>query len=214
MMTVCRAARPSFFFSIVKFLGAVMRLLNYKNLGRCRPQPPAELLGPEGAVTPMPIRPANDLASWVRATFIEPEGQLANEDHAHLRFAYIGMLWAAVPNARKMNSVLGEAEIPMFRCSKRRKAWQEQQVIGWFGEMPNFLITVDANYAAGADGVSFAALIEHELAHCGQELDVFGAPKFRKDGRPAFALSREMPSCRRSWKCCVSKEISGRAALP
>ena len=32
------------------------------------------------------------------------------------------------------------------------------------------------------------ALAEHEMYHCGQERDEFGAPKFRKSGLPAFAM--------------------------
>jgi hypothetical protein len=166
----------------------MLRLLNHRDFGRPRPHPPAALLGVEGASTKTPIRPADDLVTWVRATFIELDGPLANEDHAHLRFAEIGMLWAAVPNNRHMKAVVGEAEIPTFRCGKWQKARQEQQLIEWFGDLPNFVITIDVEYAARADDAAFCALLEHELYHCAQELDEFGAPKFRKDGTPAFTM--------------------------
>lgn len=105
------------------------------------------------------------------------------------------MLWAGVPNGRHMKAVVGEAEIPTFRCGKWQKARQEQQLIAWFGDLPDFVITIDAEYAARCDDVSFAALIEHELSHCAQELDAYGAPKFRKDGRPAFALKGHDVEC-------------------
>jgi hypothetical protein len=51
-----------------------------------------------------------------------------------------------------------------------------------------FLITVDANYAASASDLVFCALLDHELYHCAQKLDEFGAPKFTKDGKPVFAM--------------------------
>jgi len=38
------------------------------------------------------------------------------------------------------------------------------------------------------DDPSFCALVEHELYHCGQKLDVHGMPKFGQDGMPQFAI--------------------------
>jgi hypothetical protein len=60
--------------------------------------------------------------------------------------------------------------------------------LDWFGEVPTFLLTFDAEYAATCSDPEFMALVEHELYHAGQERDGFGAPKFRKDGKPAFAI--------------------------
>ncbi len=145
-------------------------------------------MGPESVFCDRPIRPAPELREWAVNTFIDPDGPLANEDHIHLVDADIGFLWAAAPNTRQMNSVVGEAEMPTFRCGKWQKARQEQQIAEWFGSVPDFLITIFAPYAAACDDASFCALIEHELFHCGQERDEFGAPKFKMSGEPAFAL--------------------------
>lgn len=41
---------------------------------------------------------------------------------------------------------------------------------------------------AQAGDAEFCALVEHELYHCGQERDAFGAPKFRQSGLPAFTM--------------------------
>ncbi len=122
-------------------------------------------------------------------TFIEPDGLLYNEEHPHLIDADIGMLWCSETNSRQMNAIVGEAEIPAFRGGKWQKVRQEQQLEEWFGEVPDFLITIDANFATAADNASFCATIEHELFHCGQDRDGFGMPKFnRMTGKPVFAI--------------------------
>ena len=79
--------------------------------------------------------------------------------------------------------------MPRFMGAKWSKARQEQQITEWFGEMPDFLITLDANYAAQCDDVTFCAVVEHELYHCGQALNEFGAPKFNQTtGLPVYAI--------------------------
>jgi hypothetical protein len=153
-----------------------------------RPRPPEDLLGGEGAVTETPVRPAPDLLDWMRATFIDQDALLVNEDHAHLREARLGVLWCAVPNARQGNAVVGMCETTAFMGNRWAKARFEQQVTGWFGAMPHFLLTFDAEYAALCDDATFCSLVEHELYHAGQERDPYGAPKFRKDGSPAFTI--------------------------
>ena len=150
-----------------------------------RPQPPEDLL--EG----LPIRacvPAPDLADWLMATFIAEGAPLENEDHIHLREARIGCLWCAVPNRRQMLAVAGTAEIPMARGGAWAKARHDQQLEEWFGDVPDFLLTFDPTYTAQADDAAFCALVEHELYHCGQNRDAFGAPKFRQDGSPSFGI--------------------------
>lgn len=153
-----------------------------------RPMPPDDLLGGDGAVTDRPFVPAHELSSWTRATFIQEDGILANPDHAHLGEAFIGMLWCALPNSRQMNQVVGQAESGAIRGGKWQKARQEQQLVEWFGEVPDFIITIHADYAAECSDATFCALIEHELYHCGQKVDAFGAPKFTQDGMPAFDI--------------------------
>ncbi|MDV6320963.1 putative metallopeptidase, partial [Chromohalobacter sp. HP20-39] len=65
---------------------------------------------------------------------------------------------------------------------------QEQQLAEWFGRVPAWLITLDAEYCANCSDAEFCALVEHELYHIGQETDAFGAPAFTKDGLPKLFL--------------------------
>lgn len=151
---------------------------------RTRPRPK---LGADD-VRPSSFVPAVDLAEWAVSTFIVDGAPLENPDHRHLKAARIGMLWAYEPNSRGMVAIVGQAEQPMFQGGKWRRARQEQQLLEWFGELPDFIITIDAAYAAICDDGTFCATVEHELLHCGQALDKFGQPRFTKDGRPVFAM--------------------------
>lgn len=152
-----------------------------------RPRPPAELLelSFEHAFAPAP-----DLAAWVRSTFLEEGGDLHNPEHRHLVDAELAFLWAGTGYTRRGRRVLGLTED--VAQSLRGNAWQtgraEQQLRGWFGQVPKFLITIDAVYAAECTDLELCALIEHELYHVGHQLDEFGVPKFGKDGRPKLGI--------------------------
>lgn len=154
-----------------------------------RPRPPEDLLGVEGTLTLQPVRPDHDLLAWIRATFIDEDATLENEDHVHLRHALLGAVWCAVPNAHQGNTVVGICETTAFMGNRWAKARFEQQIMGWFGYMPDFLLTFDAGYADQCDDASFCSLVEHELYHAGQAKDAFGAPRFSKStGRPIFEI--------------------------
>lgn len=152
-----------------------------------RPTPPAELLEDlDGLFLPSP-----ELASWVRSALIEDGGPLTNPDHAHLQQADIGFLWTSVPNSRQGRTILGQCELgaTIGGMGKWAKARAKQQLREWFaGEIPDFVITISASYAAECSDIEFCALLEHELFHAAQDLDLFGLPKFTKDGRPVFGL--------------------------
>lgn len=151
-----------------------------------RPLPPAELFDGLGAPS---FVPSSDLGDWARQTFIDEDAPLFNEEHFHLAQANLGFLWTTVDNSRAGHRIVGQCEImPPMAMGKWAKARLEQQIEEWFGFVPHFLITIDAHYAAQCDDTEFCALVEHEMLHAGQELDMFGAPKFRKSGQPAFAI--------------------------
>lgn len=151
-----------------------------------RPRPPAELLVPSAA--PLFV-PAPELVSWAHRTFIAEGAPLENEEHLHLRMARVAALWTNEPAKRQQRAIAGTAEMPMFRGMPWVKARQEAQMHAWFGDVPDFVLTFYAPYAVAVDDVTFCALVEHELMHCGQARDEFGMPKFRKsDGRPVFAM--------------------------
>lgn len=152
-----------------------------------RPQPPEIMFGIDGA----PFTPALDMTEWVRATFLDEASPVANPEHAHLEEASIGYLWAAVENTRKGKRVIGQCETgtPQGAMGKWAKARVEQQITEWFGSVPDFIITLDANYCAACGDAEFMALVEHELYHAAQDVDSFGAPKFNSmTGRPVFTI--------------------------
>jgi hypothetical protein len=154
-----------------------------------RPYPPSDFL----QFDPDQSRPdfivAHDLMIWATSTFIDSEGEYANPDHEHLQHATLGILWTRVENARQGRRVVGTAELGTPQAMGRwRKARAEQQIREWFGHVPTFILTFDAIYSTDCGDAEFCALIEHELYHCAQGRDEFGAPKFRKSGEPAFEM--------------------------
>ncbi|AWJ93306.1 hypothetical protein Sp245p_26145 (plasmid) [Azospirillum baldaniorum] len=160
--------------------GEVIRLGGLK-----RPMPPADLCEP---LPPWRFVPAVDLTEWLMAVFVSETGLLANPEHAHLRQANIACLWANRPLVVKMNRAVAMAEMPQPRGNAWTAGRAEQQLEDWFGYEPDFLLTFDAVWWVEADDASACATVEHELFHCGQQRDVFGAPKFGQDGRPTFGI--------------------------
>lgn len=153
-----------------------------------RPLPPETVTSVDTTIT---FAPAPELVEWVRATFINEDAKLFNPDHFHLNSASLGILWTNVSNSRKGRHIVGQCEEgkPSGMMGKWGKARAEQQIVDWFGTLPDFIITIDALYAMECSDAEFCALIEHELYHAAQERDPFGAPKFSKStGKPVFNL--------------------------
>lgn len=148
-----------------------------------RPYPPVELREPGDE-----FATAFDLLEWMTSSFIDDGAVLQNPDHQHLQAAQIGCLWTNVANAKQMRQVIGQAERPMPRGSKWQIARQEMQLRQWFGQEPDFLITIYAPAIMDFDDSSWCALIEHELYHCSQAQDEYGVLKYRNDGSPIWAL--------------------------
>ncbi|WP_426269156.1 putative metallopeptidase [Dyella kyungheensis] len=121
-------------------------------------------------------------------TFVDEDAPLCNEDHAHLRGADIRFLWAASGFPKQGRYVLGQCEEVMFRCSAWQRERQEQQMHGWFGHVPDFLITLAADHCRECSDAEFCALVEHELYHIGHAKDEYGVPKFTRDGMPKLAM--------------------------
>ncbi|WP_368640467.1 putative metallopeptidase [Castellaniella ginsengisoli] len=151
-----------------------------------RPAPPQAL--PADYLFDTVLAPAPDLDTWVQENILSEDGSLHNPDHAHLIDADIGFLWASSAFTKRGRTVVGQAEQVMIRAGGWQKARQEQQLREWFGHVPEFLITLAADYCAQCSDTEFCALVEHELYHIGQEQDEFGAPKFTKDGMPRLAM--------------------------
>ena len=156
-----------------------------------RPLPPADLVSIDGLVEPDRFVPAPPLLSWIRECYLHEDGLLFSADHTHLDDAEIGVLWTTAENTRHGRRIVGQAEMPSNAggSGKWRRAKQEQQLREWFGLVPDFLLTFDAAYCMGVDDITFAALVDHELTHCAQQTDAFGAPKFSQStGRPLWCM--------------------------
>lgn len=155
-----------------------------------RPRPPANLISMDGLIAADRFVPAPELQDWIRQSYIYQSGPLYTVEHAHLEQAFIGCLWTNAQNTRQGRRIVGQAEMPerANKGGKWQKARADQQIMEWFGGMPHFLITFDAVHAADCDDASFCALVDHELFHCAQDMDEFGAPKFNKEGNPVFTM--------------------------
>lgn len=156
-----------------------------------RPQAPKNI--GEFKTYPLNIMPAYDMALWVKQTLLNPDSKLFNNDHYHLydfMDGQIQFLWAAAGFTKQMRTIIGQTEQVMFRSSGWQRMRQEQQLYEWFGyDLPEFIITLDANYCAQCSDIEFCALLDHELYHCGHALDEWGMPKFNtKTGLPVLAM--------------------------
>lgn len=146
-----------------------------------RPVPPLDLR-PLGE-----FRAAPDLRDWVKATFIDEDGPLYNPRHDHLADAEIGWLWTNYPAASKGRVIAGECRLVAPVQQRWSSAMAEWQLIGLFGWVPDFVVTLCASTAAWDDW-SFCALVEHELCHAAQLTDEYGMPRFTRDGQPLYGI--------------------------
>jgi hypothetical protein len=150
-----------------------------------RPYPPKGLQSFGEDFAPDPV-----LADWIKLNYIKEDGELYDKGHSHLRSANIGVLWTNAACSRQGTSVVGMAEIPRppTASNKWHKARFTYQLTKWFGRIPDFLLTFDARYAMKCEDLSFCALVDHELNHCGQAKNQYNCPKFRKDGKPVWTI--------------------------
>lgn len=155
--------------------------------GPKRPFPPEAMFDTEG----QSFTPAPEVSEWLKTTFIDEASLVHNPDHAHLANAHIGVLWTTIDNNSKGRRVIGQCEIgnPQGAMGKWSRARAVQQIEEWFGCIPSFIITLDADYCRQCGDAEFMALLEHETYHAAQDVDAFGAPKFsRTTGEPVFVI--------------------------
>jgi hypothetical protein len=132
--------------------------------------------------------PAPEVAKWAMATFVLDGAPLQNPDHAHLALANIEVMWTTVANIRQMRQVAGQMRTPFSQGDKWVKALYEFNLRQMFGDVPDFIMTLDAVIASQMSNTQFCALVEHELYHAAQKVDRFGSPRFSEDGEPQFAI--------------------------
>jgi hypothetical protein len=135
---------------------------------------------------------AVDVEEWIFDAFLNTRSPLYHIEHEHLREARVGVLWSNIPVSRRGTPIAGTASIPRPHSAL---SGYERQIQHWFmrryfGIEPlNFLITLDAPYAARCVDVNFLALIKHELVHCAQAKDEEGELIYtKKDFKPIYVL--------------------------
>lgn len=134
------------------------------------------------------LEPAFSVKEWVSKNIIRNDGVIHNPDHELLIDADIHFMFASDGFTKKQKSVIGQAEKVQFMAGGWQRARQIQQMIDWFGYVPEFIITLDAMYCSKCSDAEFCALVEHELYHIRQKTDSFGDPKFTDEGLPAFEI--------------------------
>ncbi len=154
-----------------------------------RPYPPSALLELSD-LSDFGIRltPAPEAWEWLQAEILADTGSIHNEDHAHLLDADIRIMWASSAFNKQGRTVLGQAEQIAFRAGGWQKARMEQQMMDWFGSVPDFIITLAADFCAQCSDLEFCALVEHELYHIAQATNQEGEPKFTQDGFPKLEM--------------------------
>ncbi len=134
----------------------------------------------------------NELWPWITETFLVPYGQLYNKDHEHLLSfepPLISFLWAYTKYEAKGRRVLGQTKRVSINAGGWDRDRQEMQLINWFGDVPEYLITLDARVCQVMSDTDFCALIEHELYHIGHkwnaEKEMF---EYKSNGDPKLCL--------------------------
>lgn len=138
------------------------------------------------------FKPAPEIFLWLKQTIFNPDSPLYNPDHSHLHeleMPELSFMWASRGFAKAGKYVLGECEKVAFRAGGWQKRRQEMQMEDWFGEVPDFLITLDASYCNDCTDTEFLMLLEHELYHIAQKLDSFGEPSYNSStGAPMLEI--------------------------
>ena len=156
-----------------------------------RPFPPTDLIDQAEEEEAIRLAPAVELKEWVIKNYLTIGGQLHNPDHEHLlsfQPPEISFLWAYTKCEAKDRRVLGQTERVMINVGGWRKDRQELQLIDWFGDVPKYIITLDARVCQVMSDVDFCALVEHELYHIGHKKDRHGEFEYTSMGEPRLFL--------------------------
>ena len=146
-----------------------------------RPQPSPELRNPGNQ-----IEPSVELQEWLMNTFVHEDGELCNEDHAHLRTANIAAIWTNVEFEDGLMPVAGMAEIVKVNGKPWPRAERTDHLCLLHGDIPQARIWIYAPYAVTLTDAAFCALVEHELYHLAHKHDKNNEPMFDDEGRPVL----------------------------
>lgn len=119
-------------------------------------------------------------------TFVHEDGELCNEDHAHLRTANIAAIWTNVEYEDGLMPVAGMAEIVKVNGKPWARTERIDHLCLLHGDIPQARIWIYAPYAATLPDSAFCALVEHELYHLAQKHDKNNEPMFDEESRPVL----------------------------
>jgi hypothetical protein len=145
-----------------------------------RPRPPRALLESFEGET---FLPAPEVRDWFTWAFLSEGAPLHNPDHDDLLMADIGVVWTDVKCVRQMIQVVGMMELarPSPMDNQWKKARYNHQLKSWFGNVPDFLMTLYAPHLSEVDNATFCAIVEHELYHARLRF-------ITRQGKPVWAI--------------------------
>lgn len=113
---------------------------------------------------------------------------LAMPEHEHLTAneVPIGYLMRNDPKHKGNKVELGSVHEVKSMFQGGFKELGLQLLAGLLGELPAYLVVLNAPWWDAASAMEKEALVFHELAHIQQAIDRYGAPKFDRDGLPVF----------------------------
>lgn len=116
------------------------------------------------------------------------ERVLEFDEHSHLVSggASIDWLFRYAEKFRAGRKILGTCYIPRVQGDLSDLFYD--MLMRLCGRVPDFLVVLDLEYWRKATALEREILCHHELLHAGQARDVFGAPRFDRDGLPIWAL--------------------------
>lgn len=132
--------------------------------------------------------------------FVMPDGEgeddpayhyerlLQYDEHEHLRNGEpnVAFLFRVHPLQEQGRAIIGQCIMPNFqgRLSKVGE-WMMEEL---FGSVPDFLFILDKDWWDAATPLQREILVFHEMMHAGQAKNMFGAPKFTREGKPVWAI--------------------------
>jgi len=153
-------------------------------LAYARPMPPENV-----RTAGMAFVRALELEDFVRAEFLGRGGLFFDAEHGHLVGVHVGFLWAASRHVDRGQAKAGTAQlVASSEPGKWGAAMQRVLLHQLFGPvLPTFYITLSAPVCWSYDDRQFFGLVDHELSHCAQARDRFGAPRFNEStGAPVW----------------------------
>lgn len=118
---------------------------------------------------------------YSRLVASEPEFQVLKDGSPDVAF-----MFRQEPQFKGGRIILGTVHMPMVNGTLSKLFdWLLEDKLGL---SPTYLFMLDLEFWRGADPRRREILMFHEMKHCDQAVDQYGAPKFTRDGQPVWRL--------------------------